>query len=164
MKSTILAACAAIAVLSQAPAAVAQQRAEQHCREYTREIRSGAQGNQFGTMCLQPDGTWKIMDVGTDTQRSGTVIQAGPSSVSGHGHDTRTQSRTRIYSTHPDAPAELVIQDNIPAYIVVDPYRWRGNYHRRDWSPSKRGFHQHHHGPGWQKHWQHHQKALNQKK
>lgn len=136
--------CAAIA----AP----QAQAQQTCREYTKEIRTG-QPDVKGMLCLQPDGTWRPS--GDSGVKSGGIISFGGGSSS-----IEHRGDTRIYTTHPDAATQLVIEDNVPAYIVVDPYRWQGNYYRRDSSPQKRNFHRQHHGTGWKKHWKHHEKVL----
>jgi hypothetical protein len=146
-KWSICAAAICVAVFSTMPA-----HAQQKCREYTKEIRTG-QPDVKGTLCLQPDGTWRPSD-NAEVKGNGIISFGGGSSSIEHRGDTR------IYTTHPDAATQLVIEDNVPAYIVVDPYRWHGNYSRRDWSPEKRSFYRHHNGPGWNKHWKHHKKVL----
>lgn len=163
MLRIMLASVAAVSALFAVTAAQAQQQ----CREYTQEYRSN-QPDVKGQMCLQADGTWKIMDVSSNSQSRNTGYQVGVNngapSFSGHNRNTQTQSRTRIYSSHPDSPTQLVIQDNMIPYVVVQPYRGYGNYQRRDWSPSKRSFNQHHRGPNWQKHWKHHERAMGTKR
>ena len=64
------------------------------------------------------------------------------------------------HTARPDAPTELVVEDNIPAYVVIDPYDYYQNRYKRGWSGEKRNFNKHHNGVGWKKHWKHHQKAL----
>jgi hypothetical protein len=45
-----------------APSAPVAQQSQQYCREYqTTSIINGRPQQVFGTACLQPDGTWRIV-------------------------------------------------------------------------------------------------------
>lgn len=117
------------------------------CRQYTKEHRvgPGAQ-NVYGLLCRQPDGTWRKVE--NPDVRARVGITYGEQT-------TQHQSSTHIYSTHPDAPTELLIQDNIPAYVVIDPYRYHAYPPGRNWHDRSR------HHSGWDKHrrGQHHERG-----
>lgn len=122
------------------------------CRRYASQIRVGpGAADSYDTLCKQADGTWRKVDNGVSA--SGGVTSYG-------AQNSQSQSSTHIYSTHPDAATELVVEDNIPAYVVIDPYDYYQNRYKRGWSGEKRNFNKHHNGVGWKKHWKHHQKAL----
>lgn len=50
--------------------------AAEYCREYNRDIKIGNTIQQaYGTACLQPDGTWKIIDETREAPIAQTYVQ-----------------------------------------------------------------------------------------
>lgn len=142
-----------------------QTLSTRECRQFTTERRAGSgQGDRYGVMCRQPDGSWQRLssEAGGDDPyaKGGYFIRPEPSSPRFSADIPPSRSHTHYF----DGGVGVVISDR--PYVIVDPYQsrrpFRGGYgyygYGRDWSPAKRSFHRHHHGPGWNKHWQQHQK------
>lgn len=130
----------------------AHAMAAKECRQFIREHRAGSNmDNRYGLICKQPDGSWREVVPGGDVpDNGGHFIRPEPDSYPRYGSGSHTH--------YFDNNTRVIISDR--PYVVIDPYPyWRGYGH--DWSPSKQHFHDHHRGPGWQKHWKHHERTLN---
>jgi len=130
--------------------AVAQSQEE--CRRYTQETRvGGGSQNSYGMLCKQPDGTWKDMTAASDESGySYSAQSAAPAAL---------PPRSHTHEFGDDFDTRVVVGDGAP-YVIIDPF---ARYHRpnqRDWDNSKRSFYRTHNGPGWDKHWKHHQRTL----
>lgn len=132
----------------------------EECRRFTDEYRvGGSNRNSLGVMCKEADGSWREVKSDKDKyDKGGYFIRPQDS----RHYRAETPNRTHYFND--DYNTRVVIGGGAP-YVVVDPFgsgynNYGSNYSRRDWSPAKRGFHRHHRGPGWKKHWKHHQKAI----
>lgn len=73
MKKTLMIVSAALLSVGLIPSTVQAQ--ETQCREFTRDVTIDGQDVQaYGTACLQPDGTWRIVA----DQPQGRVVQRAP--------------------------------------------------------------------------------------
>lgn len=155
-----------------AHSAAAQQS---YCREFTREVDVGGQMQEaYGTACQQADGSWQIMS--DSHMGQGTEQPAAQNTP-------QQSSRSSVVVVNPNQPDVIIVRPSrtyeaqsygygysvgagtggtsltigtYPMYGYYHPhhrYRW-GNDYRRD------SFYRHHHGPGWQKHWKHHERSL----
>lgn len=120
------------------------QAHDRECRRFTEKIYvDGNYVDSYGTTCQQADGSWREVEQDDDDDAKG-------------GYSIRPQD-SRYY--RPDTHSyygnntHLIIND----YVVAYPYYGHHNHH---WSPAKRDFHQHHHGTGWEKHWEMHERTL----
>ncbi|MCH2548024.1 MAG: hypothetical protein MK052_10505 [Alphaproteobacteria bacterium] len=130
---------------------------DQQCRKFTDEIRVGDNDvDSYGIICQQPDGTWReVQAENKKYEKGGYFIRPNDS------RNYQPAQNTRIYDLD-DMNTQVVIGKGRQPYVVVDPFR---NYRYsprdyRNWSPAKRSFYQHHHGPNWEKHWEHHKRAM----
>lgn len=151
----ICAASLGLLVIGIANSAVANDR---ECRRFTEEIRVGGNNvDSYGTICKAPDGTWR--EVESDEggyEKGGYFIRPDDSRY--YEPDTHIHHFNDRYDTR------VIIGDSRQPYVVVDPYYYgRRSHYDRHWNPAKRAFHRHHHGPGWEKHWKHHERTLNGK-
>lgn len=105
-----------------------------YCREYTKDVVIGGVKQQsYGTACLQPDGSWQIVN------NDGSI---GPQTV--------VVQETQVVTAPP-----VVVQRSPSVYVGVNtgyPY-YIGSSHRSH-------FYHYHRGPWKDKHWQHHRKVL----
>jgi hypothetical protein len=110
--------------------------------------------DSYGTACKQHDGTWREVEKNAPYEKGGYFIRPD---------DSRYYSpNTSTHNYHVDeGNTRVIISDGQVPYVVVDPFYGHRYRYDRDWSAAKRGFYQHHHGPGWQKHWKMHQRTLN---
>lgn len=110
----------------------AQARGGDYCREYTEKIRIGGQWeNGYGTVCLQEDGSWKIV-VGTMPER--------------HGEKRNLAYRDRFY----EPMRTTVFEHRHPRLVYV--YEVSRPYYR---SP---GHVKHHYKSHHKHHYKHHKK------
>lgn len=143
-------------------------QAEEDCRRYKDEIRvGGGMQDTYVTKCRQNDGRY---DTKHDPYEKGGYFIRPQDSRHYEPNVGRGTSRsgTHTHYFNDDYNTRVIIGGDRSPVVVVDPFdSWRyGNrnyhgYYQRDWSPAKRGFYQNHRGPGWQKHWQHHERAMN---
>lgn len=153
----------ALLVMLFAPPSAAQQ---EQCREFTRQIMiDGQMQDAYGTVCLQPDGTWAIRSAPPqEEQPSSTgytqMTPAQPGTVA-------TPRPTRSYGAQSyqygygigSGGTSIYIGQEYPYYYG---YGYPHHHHRYRWGRDRHrdNFYQHHHGPHWNKHWQHHQRTL----
>lgn len=103
-----------------------------YCREFTKEVLIGGQMQQsYGTACLQPDGSWQVMNADGTLSPQTVII-----------HDRQVVS-----------PPTVVVQRQPSFYFGLNT----GNYH---YGSHRSHFYRHHHGPGAHHHWKHHRKVL----
>lgn len=166
-----LAACAMALMASPA-------MGDDDCRRYRDEIRvGGGMQDTYVTKCRQQDGRYETKH--DPYEKGGYFIRpqdsrhyepnVGRGTYSGQNDwNGNAGSGAHTHYFNDGYNTRVVIGGGSGPMVVVDPFdSWRyGNrhyrgYYQRDWSPAKRSFHQHHRGPGWQKHWQHHQRSMN---
>lgn len=114
-----------------------------YCREFTKDVLIGGQMQKsYGTACLQPDGSWQVVN------SDGSV---GPETVI-------------IRETQVIAPPPVIVHQ--PPVLMrqhsgTSIYLGLGNRQPYYYYPSHRHhFHHHHRGPGAHQHWKHHRNVL----
>lgn len=82
MKKTILGAAylgAALAMASAAQAEVLTAGGGEYCREYTQTVTIGGKTQKgYGTACLQPDGSWRMVTPAEAEDAAGVYDTAAP--------------------------------------------------------------------------------------
>lgn len=102
-----------------------------YCREFTKEVLIGGQVQQsYGTACMQPDGSWQVVDTNGALSPQTVII-----------HDRQVVSR----------PVLVERQPSFYFSLNTDNYGYRS--HRNH-------FFRHHKGPGAYHHWKHHKRVL----
>lgn len=143
-------------------------QAEEDCRRYKDEIRvGGGMSDTYETKCRDEKGDYtKKHD---PYEGGGYFIRPQDSSDYQPARDNRAHMNNNTHTHHFDDRYDTRVilggGSGVPI-VVVNPFnghQYRGSYdYGRNWSPSQQNFQYHHGGtPGWQKHWKHHQRAMN---
>lgn len=119
---------------------------QDYCREFTREVLIGGElQSAYGTTCLQPDGSWKILS------------EAEPEPVPQRPQRLVEQPSRKIIVRQPDT---LIYEAQSYGYYGYYGYPYYGYPYRYGRDKHRDHFYRYHHRPGWEKHYEHHRKVL----
>lgn len=147
-----------------------QARADQeYCREFTREVMVGGQAQPgYGIACQQPDGSWKIV---SDSNPQEAVTQGAPyngptTRIIQSAPDTVIVRPSRVYEAQSYGYGYGVGVGSHGTSISVGTsyypyYGYPYPRYRYGRDPHRDHFYNYHHGPGWDKHYEHHRRVLN---
>ncbi len=111
-KGLKIAALGAVLFAAACASAPSQAQAGDYCREYTRTVYIGNRSQEaYGTACLQPDGSWMIVNEGL----GGAYLSPGVSDVEYVIHDPRREvipTRVVYYDRSP-----VIYRSAKPSYV-----------------------------------------------